>query len=97
MRFSKVFEVSCQRQGKLLFYSDVESFQDTDAWSLCQTWVTGWLCLQLVNKVTISAKQEEEARNGATDEAGSHRPRTVLEVRPWHQERKGGGKAQPKS
>lgn len=45
-------------------------------WSICQTWVTGQLCLQLANQVTTSAKQEEQARNDDTDTADGHGPRS---------------------
>lgn len=31
-------------------------------WSICQTWVTGQLCIQLANQVTVSVKQEEQAQ-----------------------------------
>lgn len=91
MRFSRVSEVSCQRQGKLLFYSDVNPFRTLMLWKHTADLGHGRLCLQLRMQVTISAKQEEPAGNGDTT-----RPTVIdrgLRSPPWHQETKGDRKS----
>lgn len=74
MRFSRLSEVSCHRQGKLLSYSDVNPFRTLMLWRHTADLGHGRLCLQLGMQVTISAKQEEPAGNEDTDKADSHRP-----------------------
>lgn len=83
---------SCQTQGKLLFYSDAGSVHTQMLLKHMSDLVTGWLSLQLAKQVTISAKQEQLPGNGDRDKADM--VSEVLQVLPWHQERKGDVKAQ---